>query len=108
MPVLSFPQIAAASTFDQTDLQQISILAEGLSQSEVADYMMLDLNTLRAPDMVAFNRAYAHGRAKAVYYAYTKLKENCVGRGGTQAALAILARFSNEWKKESFDLMDLS
>ena len=95
MSVLPFP--AQSGCFSQMDLQQVSLLAEGLSRQEVADYMTVDLNSLSSLDIAAFDRAYKHGRAKAIYFAYTKLKEATSGRNGHQAALALLNKFADEF-----------
>lgn len=82
---------------------QIQMLAEGLSQKEVCEYLGWDVVELNEDQdrLKEFQTAYNQGRAQFKLYAVNKLKESMSGKTGMQASLAVLTRFAEEWPTQS-------
>lgn len=74
--------------------------AAGLSEEEVLLALGTPLSRLNDAEKALFKEAFQIGRARAKKLAVDNLFSSMRDKGGQQAALAYLTRFSREWSEE--------
>jgi hypothetical protein len=84
--------------FSPQDISIIEQMAEGMAKQEICDWFGRDYALLNDAERAEFDRAWSKGRTNIRFFAVTKLKEQCNGKDGYKAALAILSQFGSEWE----------
>jgi hypothetical protein len=97
-------EIPAEGLLLESQKQEIEILAEGLTENEVCNYMWgIDFSSLDPAMLPEFRRSYVRGRTRMKIYAINALKQSMHGRNNLQASLAVLTRFAEAFPKIADD-----
>lgn len=92
-------EIPAEGLLSSLDIQEITHLAEGLTEDEVSLYLWgVPYAELPEHLLPEFRRAYTRGRTQFKVFAINALKSQMHGRQGLQASLGALIRFADAWQ----------
>lgn len=88
------------SSFSSQLQNEIETLSEGLSEDEVSLYLWgITAKELAPDDFKEFTRCYTRGRTRMKIAAVNALKNSMHGKHAMEASLAVLVRFSENWRQ---------
>ena len=98
--MLAYKDVQGIENVEPLWFNQVEDYAAGLSEEEVLIALGTPLSKLNDIEKTTFKEAFAIGRAKAKKRAVDHLFSAMRDKGGQQASLAYLTRFSKEWSEE--------
>lgn len=96
----AYKDIKGLENVDPAWFMRVEDAAAGLSEEEVLLSLGVPLSRLNNIEVETFKLAFATGRAAAKKRAVDNLFSSMRDKGGQQASLAYLTRFSKEWSEE--------
>jgi len=98
--MLAYKDVQGLENVDAFFFDKVEDYSAGLSEEEVLLALGTPLSRLNEIEKSTFKEAFAIGRAKAKKRAVDNLFSTMRDKGGQQASLAYLTRFSKEWSEE--------
>lgn len=93
--------VVVATKLTDEQFAEVRAIAHGMSEQEVADYFMIDLEELSEAERKKFIMNYKKGKADFIHFAVSKLKDSMSGKDGYKASLAALGKSAEEWPEDS-------
>ena len=87
-------------TLDFTTLMMVKEMAAGMNKEEILATFSIKAEDLDVDETIYFDEFYNYGRGTAVNQVIQNLLQASKGKGGQQAAMAFLRRFSKEFEGE--------